>query len=810
MSLRGAPLAYVNSSRAFAYLAERGEDALYAVKDVLGGTGSSKYLDTGDDKLFLVPQQLESTHDEDRLEGLKRVVAMISKGRDATPYLASVFKLTSTKSLEIRKLVYIVVLRYASSQPDLALLSINSFQRDLSDPNPLIRGMALRALSSLRLDMVAGVVMLAVGKAVRDVHPYVRRVAAYALPKCYALDESEYDTLIEHLTTLFRDTSPQVLGPALAAFLALCPTNWPMLHRHFRKLCYALVDMDEWSQPICVDVLVRYARLHLPAPKDAAGRLELDPDLQLLLEAVQPLLSSLCPAVVMAAIDALLHLAPPSQHAAVVPPFLRLLRSSHDIAYVATVRALSIAEEYPFLLAGHLTAFYVRANDPLYLALAKLDVLVRLVQPDEARALADELSVYTQSQTSSVALNSVAALGQIACQHCGAATHCFTRLFALTQDDLIAEAVANRAVQMLQLLLGSNADVGDQAISIIVRLAARLFVPLAAAKGGAQCRILTEPCARAAVLWMLGQHCGAQLAAPQSVLERKGIRADATLCELIVPDVLRCLVGHWRKEHPIVQAQALTLSSKATITIVDTDADARLRTVLGMLHFELLSLGVHSPSGDVRGRARFYSGITRRFGDHVSIVQSGDEQIERYIESHLSLDTLRLPGIRLRRTQAQHILFAHDPHTHKDIVQQLSFAHAPLQGVAPFVQGMQLVGTRAGPVPPWQDESQLPPSIVRLPDTESLHPNLAQVRSISSEQSSAGTMAARMEAPVQEHIPLTPASVSHPVRKSRYADLDAFLNDDESDVDLDARAPEDEEYALSDASESTQGSMSST
>ena len=164
-------LSTLTSSRAWTYFSERGEDALHAVKGAIGGSGSGKYLDIRDDKLVQVRTKLESTQDVDRLDGMKSVVAMISKGRDATPYLASVFKLSSTTSLEVRKLVYLVVLRYAPLHPDLALLSINSFQRDLTDPNPLIRGMALRTLSGIQIDTVSEIVMLAVSKAVRDPHP---------------------------------------------------------------------------------------------------------------------------------------------------------------------------------------------------------------------------------------------------------------------------------------------------------------------------------------------------------------------------------------------------------------------------------------------------------------------------------------------------------------------------------------------------------------------------------------------------------------------------------------------------------------
>ena len=100
-------------------------------------------------------------------------------------YFAQVVKNVASPNLEIRKLVYIYLLRYAPTSPDLALLSINSFQRDLSDSNPLIRAMSLRVLSGMRLEMVAGVVRQAIATAARDPSPYVRKAAALAIGKCY-------------------------------------------------------------------------------------------------------------------------------------------------------------------------------------------------------------------------------------------------------------------------------------------------------------------------------------------------------------------------------------------------------------------------------------------------------------------------------------------------------------------------------------------------------------------------------------------------------------------------------------------------
>lgn len=84
----------------------------------------------------------------------------------------------------------------ASTNSDLLLLSINTFQKDLSDSSPLIRSMSLRVLTSIRVPVIQGghtmkvlltigIVMLGLKKLVNDRNPWVRKTVAGGLAKVY-------------------------------------------------------------------------------------------------------------------------------------------------------------------------------------------------------------------------------------------------------------------------------------------------------------------------------------------------------------------------------------------------------------------------------------------------------------------------------------------------------------------------------------------------------------------------------------------------------------------------------------------------
>ncbi|CAE6426934.1 AP-3 complex subunit beta-1 AltName: Full=Adapter-related protein complex 3 subunit beta-1 [Rhizoctonia solani AG-1 IB] len=154
---------------------------------LVGRSANASYFDSAEDKIKQISTQLTSNSDRDKLDAMKRLIALVSKGRNVSEFFAQVVLNVASPNLEIRKLVYIYLIRHAASEPDLTLLSINTFQKDLADPNPLIRAMALRVLSAIGVPMTGNVVAMGIKKCATDPSPYVRKAAALAIPKCYAL-----------------------------------------------------------------------------------------------------------------------------------------------------------------------------------------------------------------------------------------------------------------------------------------------------------------------------------------------------------------------------------------------------------------------------------------------------------------------------------------------------------------------------------------------------------------------------------------------------------------------------------------------
>eukprot|EP00850_Spirogloea_muscicola_P007126 SM000035S13106 [mRNA] locus=s35:475345:479539:- [translate_table: standard] len=200
---------------------------------------------------------------------MKRVVAAMLLGRDVAALFPQVVKNVASRSLDVKKLVYVYLAHYAERRPDEALLAVNTLQRDLGDANPLLRALSLRALAGIRVRTLLPLVVAAAARAARDASPFVRRCAAHAIAKVYSQEREAYtEQLIEIVEALLKDGTVAVVASAAFVFGAVCPGELRLLAPRFRALCRMLPDMEEWGQAVLADLLLR----HTIGRHGAAGR----------------------------------------------------------------------------------------------------------------------------------------------------------------------------------------------------------------------------------------------------------------------------------------------------------------------------------------------------------------------------------------------------------------------------------------------------------------------------------------------------------------------------------------------------------
>ncbi|XP_072848778.1 AP-3 complex subunit beta-1 isoform X2 [Pogona vitticeps] len=575
-------------------------------------------------------QMLESNKDSAKLEAMKRIVGMIARGKNASELFPAVVKNVASKNIEIKKLVYVYLMRYAEEQQDLALLSISTFQRALKDPNQLIRASALRVLSSIRVPIIVPIMMLAIKEASADLSPYVRKNAAHAIQKLYSLDPEQKELLIEVIEKLLKDKSTLVAGSVVMAFEEVCPERIDLIHNNYRKLCNLLVDVEEWGQVVIIHMLTRYARTQFVSPWKEDGVLEdyternfydsdeeheeknqkvqkpysMDPDHRLLIRNTKPLLQSRNAAVVMAVAQLYWHVAPKSEVSIVAKSLVRLLRSNREVQYIVLQNIATMSIQRKGMFDPHLKSFYVRSTDPTMIKTLKLEILTNLANEANISTLLREFQTYVKSQDKQFAAATIQAIGRCATNISEVTDTCLNGLVCLlsNKDEIV---VAESVVVIKKLLQTQPAHHGE----IIKRMATLLDN-------------ITVPVARASILWLIGEYC-----------ER---------VPKIAPDVLRKMAKSFTAEDDLVKLQILNLGAKLYLT---NSKQTKLLTQY------ILNLGKYDQSYDIRDRTRFIrqlivpnekSGALSKYAKKIFLAQKPAPVLESPFKDreHFQLGTL--------------------------------------------------------------------------------------------------------------------------------------------------------------------------
>ncbi|KAF4526220.1 hypothetical protein B566_EDAN001905 [Ephemera danica] len=455
-------------------------------------------------------QMLDSNKDNLKLEAMKRIIGMVAKGRDASELFPAVVKNVVSKNIEVKKLVYVYLVRYAEEQQDLALLSISTFQRALKDPNQLIRASALRVLSSVRVPMIVPIVMLAIKDASADMSPYVRKTAAHAIPKLYSLDQEQKEELIQVLEKLLSDKTTLVVGSAVMAFEEICPQRADLVHKNFRKFCSLLVDVDEWGQVVIINMLTRYARSQFTDPnlndtgteerpfydddedeeeESARKAPSLDPDHRLLLRSAKPLLQSRNASVVLAVAQLYHHTAPRAEVGVVAKALVRLLRSHREVQDIVLTNVAAMAASRKGMFEPFLKSFFVRSSDATHVKLLKLEILTSLATETNIGIVLRELQTYVQTaHDPPFVAAAIQAIGRCAANIKEVTDTCLNGLVSLLSNK--DQAVVAESVVVIKKLLQTQPSAHRDILVQMARLMDSVAVPQA----------------RASILWLLGEY----------------------------------------------------------------------------------------------------------------------------------------------------------------------------------------------------------------------------------------------------------------------------------------------------------------
>lgn len=532
--------------------------AISSLKDgKLPGGGGDAHFYEDNQAPSKVKQNLASSKESEKVKGLKWLLAQLSTGKDMSDFFPDVVKNVVVKSVEVKKMVYNYLVHYADFNAtcrESSLLAINSFQNDLSGSNQLIRGLALRVMTSIRLPDIIQIQLMAIRKCATDSSPYVRRCAATALPKIYVYDQTQLDSLKQIMRKLLNDNSTMVLGQAISSFNEICPTSYETIHPFLRKICHLLADFDEWSQVSALNMLTRYTRNQFLSPihEESSGGVKitslslssaqtiekkrrvvvkkafysddedesgeehevdigaekgsvfakaeadhnLDVDHKLIIKSSSPLLKSRNSGVVVAV--CILHFycgsQSPQSNLQIGKALVRILRNPREIQYSVLTAINTMAQSQPSLFVSFLPDFFIKSTDPIFNRILKLEILSSIATKQNIALILREMEVYAKHANKHFVSATIKAVGRIADVDPDlsiAASNGLIYLMACNKDPVVIEEV----VKTLRLVLLQRPP-GEESVEVLKILIKEIL----ADEGG-----IEVPPARASIVWLIGE-----------------------------------------------------------------------------------------------------------------------------------------------------------------------------------------------------------------------------------------------------------------------------------------------------------------
>lgn len=513
---------------------------------------------------------LNSEYRDKRKDAIKRVIASMTVGKDVSGLFPDVLKNMQTEDLEQKKLVYLYLMNYAKTQPELVILAVNTFVKDSEDPNPLVRALSIRTMGCLRAERIIDYLCDPLNRALRDENPYVRKTAALCVAKLYDLKPSLVidNGFLSRLHEMIADSNPMVVANTIAALTDIhkiasaahppLPSSDPAIFNitpHIlNKILIALNECTEWGRVAVLNALSRYTTQD-------------EKESEHICERVVPQFQHVNGSVVLAAVKVIMiHMRGIRREdftkqlvRKMAPPLVTLLSSPPEVQWVALRNVNLLLQKRPDLLSNEMRVFFCKYNDPLYVKVEKLDIMVRLANDNNVDALLSELKEYASEVDVDFVRKSIKAIGQTA---------------------ISIESSAERCVNVLLDLIGTRISYVVQEAVVVMKDIFRKYPSTYEGVIPTLCANLDEldePEAKASLIWIIGEYA------------EKIDNAD---------DLLGTFVDTFTEESYQVQLQTLTAVVKLFLKKPDSSQ--------GIVQRVLDTATKDCDSPDVRDRAYIY------------------------------------------------------------------------------------------------------------------------------------------------------------------------------------------------------------
>uniref|UniRef100_A0A7S4RGM6 AP complex subunit beta n=1 Tax=Alexandrium monilatum TaxID=311494 RepID=A0A7S4RGM6_9DINO len=422
-------------------------------------------------------------------DAIKKVIAYMTLGIDVSPLFSEMVMASATTDLVQKKMVYLYLVNYAESNSDLAILAVNTLQKDCRDDDPMIRGLALRSLCSLNLLNMVEYLQPAVQRALEDVNGYVRKTAVIGVLKVFHISKSAVldSDLLPTLKRLVHDSDAHVVSNTICAVEEVLADEGGLqpTREMVTNMLNRLNQFSEWGQCAVLRLLTKY---------QVADEAEMFDIMNIL----DSLLKQSSSAVVLAVTKIFVDLTSnrPDLQVEVLRrlkgPLLTLMAAATpELAYTVLVHIQALCSrggENLEVFGPDFKQFFCRYNEPSYIKTVKIEILTMLADAGSAEPVVSELSEYVTDVDAEISRRAIRAIGKIAVRVPSTAEMIVGSLTSLLELDI--DYVSTEAAVVMKDLVRKYPQQFQRASGAVERCM----------------KIVSEPEGKCAVLWILGEY----------------------------------------------------------------------------------------------------------------------------------------------------------------------------------------------------------------------------------------------------------------------------------------------------------------
>lgn len=422
-------------------------------------------------------------------DAIKKVIAYMTLGIDVSPLFSEMVMASATTDLVQKKMVYLYLVNYAESNSELALLAINTLQKDCRDDDPMIRGLALRSLCSLNLLNMVEYLQPAVKAALQDVNGYVRKTAVIGVVKVFNISRAAVldSDLVEKMRLMVSDSDSHVVANTIYALEEVLVDEGGFIpdKQIATMLLNRLQSFSEWGQCAVLGALTKY-------------RVADEGEMFDIMNILDGLLKQSSSAVVLSVTKIFVDITSNRLDLQLEvmkrlrAPLLTLMATATpELAYTVLVHILTLCQrgvERADVFGAEFKQFYCRYNEPSYIKQVKIDILTALADPASAEHIVGELSEYVTDVDADISRRAIRAIGKIAVRVASTAEMIVGSLTTLLELDI--DYVSTEAAVVMKDLVRKYPEQFERASSAVDRCM----------------KIVTEPDGKCALLWILGEY----------------------------------------------------------------------------------------------------------------------------------------------------------------------------------------------------------------------------------------------------------------------------------------------------------------